>query len=137
MQMFDDKEQNTGIGGVTVKDAWIGLQILERAAGSGVLQTSEFTVLGEWRKNMTDAIQRSIGKDYDTEVARLRQMQQEAQKKAQAANAVVAEVAAENEGEAPVEDMPNLKQAEAEKKVKAAQKVKATTKPAKKKSFGA
>ena len=96
MQMFNETEQGTGLGGITVKDAWIGLQILERAAASGVLQTSEFTVLGEWRKNMTDGIQRAVGKDYDNEVARVRQLQQEAQRKAQAANVAVAEVAAEN-----------------------------------------
>lgn len=77
--MFDDKEKATGLGGVTVQDAWVALQILDKAASNGVIQPTEFEVVGQWRKNMTDAIRRAIGKDYDQilmeQIQRLRQEQ--------------------------------------------------------------
>lgn len=81
--MFDEKEQATGLGGVTVQDAWVGLQLLDKAAGNGVIQPVEFEVLATWRKNLTSAIQRAIGKDFDQEVIKLRQLQAEMAREAQ------------------------------------------------------
>ena len=83
--MFDEKEQSVGLGGVTVQDAWIGLQLLDKAAGNGVIQPTEFAVLGTWRTNMVEAIQRAVGKNYDEEVAKLRQAMLEQQQAEQQA----------------------------------------------------
>jgi len=81
--MFDEKEHTTALGGLTVKEAHIALQLLDKAASNGVIQPVEFKILGEWRTAFTDAIQRSIGKDYDAEVVKLQQARLEAQQKAQ------------------------------------------------------
>lgn len=67
--MFNEEEQATGLGGVTVQDAWIGLQLLEKATASGVIQPVEFAVMSQWRTNMVEAIKRAIGKDYNEESA--------------------------------------------------------------------
>ena len=83
--MFNEKERSTGLGGTTVQDAWIALQLLDKAAGNGVIQPTEFEVMGEWRKNMVDGIQRAVGKNYDEEVAKVRQAQMQAQQEAQSA----------------------------------------------------
>jgi hypothetical protein len=77
--MFDEKEHATALGGLVVKDAHIALQLLDKAASNGVIQPVEFKILGEWRTSFTDAIQRSVGKDYDVEVAKLQQARLEAQ----------------------------------------------------------
>ena len=81
--MFTEEEQATGLGGVTVQDAWISLQLLDKAARSGVIQPVEFDVLGRWRNNTVTAIQRAIGKNFDEEVAKFAQAQAEAQAAAQ------------------------------------------------------
>jgi len=81
--MFDEKEQATGLGGITVQDAWVGLQLLDKAAASGVIQPIEFEVLSKWRGALTTAIQRAIGKNFDEEVMKQRQLQAEAVRQSQ------------------------------------------------------
>jgi len=81
--MFDEKEQSAALDGVTVQDAWIALQVVEKAAASGVIQPNEFTVVGQWRGNMVSAIEKAVGKNFDAEALKIRQAQAAAQ---QAAN---------------------------------------------------
>jgi len=71
--MFNEEEQATGLGGITVKDAWIALQLLDKATSNGIIQSVELSVVGEWRKNLTDAIKRAIGKDFDQLVVEYQQ----------------------------------------------------------------
>lgn len=99
--MFTEEEQATGLGGVTVQDAWISMQLLDKAARSGVIQPTEFGVLANWRQNTVTAIQRAIGKNYDEEVAKLAQAQAEAAAAAQ--QQALAEQQTE-QAEAPVEE---------------------------------
>lgn len=84
--MFTETEQTTSAT-VTVRDAWVGLQLLEKAAQNGVIQPSEFAVLSAFRNGLTEAIKDAIGKDYDTEVAKVRQAQVLAQQQARAQQA--------------------------------------------------
>jgi hypothetical protein len=88
--MFDEKEQATVLGGITVQDAWVALQLLDKAASNGVIQPVEYEVLTTWRKNLTNAVQEALGKNYDEEVMKLRQLQ--AQMAQQAQQAAPAEV---------------------------------------------
>lgn len=83
--MFNEKELATGLGGVTVKDAYIGMQLLDKAASNGVIQPTEFTVLAEWRTALVEAIQRSVGKNYDQEVQKMNEERLKAQQAAQQA----------------------------------------------------
>lgn len=80
--MFTDEEQATALTGATVQDAWIALQLLEKAATNGVIQPVEFAVLSTFRNNLTAAISAATGKNYDEEVARQRQMMAEMQRQA-------------------------------------------------------
>lgn len=73
--MFTEEEQSTGVGGVTVKDMWIAMQLLDKAASKGVVQPTEYAILSEWRNNVTSSIKRAVGKDYDEEVAKAYQAQ--------------------------------------------------------------
>ena len=81
--MFDEKEQGTGLGGLTVQDAWVALQILDKAASNGIIQPIEYEVLAGWRTNMTTAIQRAIGKNFDEEVVKQRKLHTEMVRKSQ------------------------------------------------------
>lgn len=83
--MFDEKELALGLSGITVQDAWIAMQILDKAAGSGVIQPTEFEVVGAYRKNITEAIERGTGKNYDQMIMEARQAQMQAQQQAQQA----------------------------------------------------
>lgn len=87
--MFDDAEQKTGVGGVTVQDMWVGLQLLDKAASTGVIQPVEYAVLSDWREHLVTAIQRAVGKNYDEEVIKMRQAQFEAQQQQQQQPTVV------------------------------------------------
>jgi len=80
--LFDEAEQTTGLGGVTVKEAWVGLQLLDKAAASGIIQPTEFAVMAEWRASIVGAIGRAVGKDYDQEIADQRQKHLAAQQAA-------------------------------------------------------
>lgn len=80
--MFDEKEQSTTLDGVTVQDAWIALQIVEKAAASGVIQPNEFEIVGQWRGNMVKAIEQAVGKNFDAEALKIRQAQAAAQQAA-------------------------------------------------------
>lgn len=81
--MFNEKESATALGGITVKEANVALQLLDKAASNGVIQPVEYAILTEWRQTLVDAIQRSVEKNYDVEQAKIRQAQLAAQ---QAAN---------------------------------------------------
>ena len=84
--MFDEKERATGVGGLTVEDVWIGLQLLEKAMKHGVITGRELSVMSNWRNNLTDSVRRSVGKDYDEVQAQfLREQQLAAQRQAQQA----------------------------------------------------
>jgi len=110
--MFTEEEQATGLGGTTVQDAWISLQLLDKAARSGVIQPTEFEVLGQWRQNTVAAIQRSIGKNYDEEVAKVAQAQAQAQQQAQQAELDAQEAqakAAKSTAKKPVAKKPAAK----------------------------
>ena len=107
--MFNEEEQATGLGGVTVQDAWVGMQLLEKAASRGVIQPNEFAVMANWRESLVGAIQRAIGKNYDEEVQKAIIAQQQAaqaqqQAAAEAFRAQQAETAAEVEEEAAAVD---------------------------------
>lgn len=78
--MFSDEEQATGLAGITVQDAWVALQLLEKAASNGVIQSVEFEVLSKLRNNLTGAISAAIGKNYDEELLRQRQLLMEMQR---------------------------------------------------------
>lgn len=80
--LFDDKEQAAALGGVTVKEAWIGLQILDKASANGVIQSAEFKILAEWRETLTTAIERATGKNYDEELQKAQLAQLQAQQAA-------------------------------------------------------
>jgi len=86
--MFDEKEQATSLDGMTVQDAWIALQLMEKSAASGVIQPNEFEVVGKCRSSLVGAIEKATGKNFDDEVMKLRQQQAAAQAAAQAANDV-------------------------------------------------
>jgi len=75
--MFTEKEHETALGGITVKEAHIGLQLLTKAASQGIIQPVEFNILGEWRTMLVTAIERAIGKNYDAEMAKLQQKAQQ------------------------------------------------------------
>lgn len=80
--LFSEQEQDVGISGLTVQDAWVAMQLLDKAAKAGIINPPEFDVLSLWRSNFIDAIERSVGKNYDEEVAKLIQAQAEAQAEA-------------------------------------------------------
>jgi hypothetical protein len=81
--MYTEEEHASALGGVTVKEAHIALQLLDKANSHGVINPIEYTILGEWRKLLTDAIQRSLGKDHDETFAVFKMAQQQEMKDAQ------------------------------------------------------
>jgi len=81
--MFDEKEQATELK-VSVREAWIGLQLLDKAAGNGVIQSNEFALMGEWRSVLVEAIKGAIDKDYDEEMLKLRIAREKAIQEARA-----------------------------------------------------
>jgi len=83
--MFTETEHATALGGLTVKEAHIGLQLLDKAASQGIIQSVEFSLLGEWRTMLTDAISRSVNKNYDEELMKIRQAAQQLAAEQQAA----------------------------------------------------
>jgi len=83
--MFTEKEHATALGGLTVKEAHIGLQLLDKAAAQGIIQPVEYALLGEWRTMLVDAISRSVNKNYDEELLKIRQAAQKLADEQQAA----------------------------------------------------
>ena len=83
--MFNEAEQATPLTGLTVKEAWLALQILDKAAANGVIQPIEFEVASAWRKSVVEAIGAAIGKNYDEEFIKFRHAQAELARRAQEA----------------------------------------------------
>lgn len=93
--MFTEDEQAKDLTRLTVQDAWIGLQLLDKAAGQGVIQPTEYEVLAQWRGNIVESVQRATGKNYDEELMKARQAQMQAAQEAQ--QAAAAELQAKQE----------------------------------------
>ena len=77
--MFDEKELATELKGVTVKDAFVALQILEKASNSGVIKPVEYEAVSEYRKSIVAGIEAGIGKNYDQMVLAVQQAQFQAE----------------------------------------------------------
>ena len=101
--MFDDKELALGISGVTVEDAWVTLQLLNKAASAGIINPTEYEIVSKMRSSMVDAVERASGKNYDQMVLQLQQAQLAAQ-----------QAASQQEGKQPNEPAPEETEAAAE-----------------------
>jgi len=73
--MFSDNEMKQELMGLTVKEVFIAMQLLNKAAANGVITPQEFELMGEWRKTLTESIKEGIGVDYDQRVAEVLEKQ--------------------------------------------------------------
>jgi len=67
--MFTDDEMKQELMGLTVKEVFIAMQLLNKAAANGVITPQEFELMGEWRKSLVESIKEGTGVDYDQRVA--------------------------------------------------------------------
>ena len=105
--MFDEDQQKTPVRGVTVSDAVVAIQVIDRAFARGVINGNEAKIVADARTNLIAGVEKVTEVNYDKaqaeQVARAQaqaaQQARQAAMQAQAAPAPAqAEVVVEQDG---------------------------------------
>lgn len=69
--LFTDEEIKMGVGSLTVSEAWISLQLIEKALRAGIINSKELEVIAAYKRSMITAIKNATGKNIEEEIEKL------------------------------------------------------------------
>jgi len=69
--LFTDEELKSDLSGLTVLEAWVAIQLLDKALKFGVITSQELETVAKFRVGIVNSVEASIGKNIDAELAKL------------------------------------------------------------------
>jgi len=71
--LFTDQELQTPLNGATVLEAWVAVQLLDKALKFGIITAQELDTITKFRITLVASIEASVNKNIDVELVKAAQ----------------------------------------------------------------